>query len=252
MNDTLRYISLDPVHRKYHHNQLTFRLIYAFQENFVLPLSHDEVVHGKSSILGRMPGDLWQKFANLRLLLAYQYAQPGKKLLFMGSEFGQWSEWSHDGSLDWHLTELSSHHDVQRWVADLNRTYRREPALYELDCDHNGFEWIDCNDADQSMLSFLRKPADGNESDSRCSQLHAGTSPWLSRRRAVGRRVERDLKQRCEALRRRRFWQPRQDGGRTHADARPTSLRHTDSSTAGCNLSERDYCGSDPKIERIS
>lgn len=163
MNDTLRYISLDPVHRKYHQNQLTFRLIYAFQENFVLPLSHDEVVHGKSSILGRMPGDLWQKFANLRLLLAYQYAQPGKKLLFMGSEFGQWSEWSHDGSLDWHLTELSSHHDVQRWVADLNRTYRREPALYELDCDHNGFEWIDCNDADQSMLSFLRKPADGNE-----------------------------------------------------------------------------------------
>src|SRR4026209_1851795 len=126
MNDTLRYISLDPVHRKYHHNQLTFRLIYAFQENFVLPLSHDEVVHGKSSILGRMPGDLWQKFANLRLLLAYQYAQPGKKLLFMGSEFGQWSEWSHDGSLDWHLTELSSHHDVQRWVADLNRTYRKE------------------------------------------------------------------------------------------------------------------------------
>jgi 1,4-alpha-glucan branching enzyme len=163
MNDTLKYMNLDPVHRKYHHNQLTFRMIYAFQENFVLPLSHDEVVHGKSSILGRMPGDLWQKFANLRLLLAYQYAQPGKKLLFMGTEFGQWSEWSHDNSLDWHLLELSSHHEVQRWVTDLNQAYRNERSLHELDCDPNGFEWIDCNDADQSMLAFLRKPGDGTE-----------------------------------------------------------------------------------------
>jgi len=163
MNDTLKYMGLDPVHRKYHHNQLTFRMIYAFHENFVLPLSHDEVVHGKSSVLGRMPGDLWQKFANLRLLLAYQYAQPGKKLLFMGTEFGQWSEWSHDGSLDWHLLDLPSHHDVQRWVCDLNRAYRHERALHELDCDGSGFEWVDANDADQSMLSFLRKPADGAE-----------------------------------------------------------------------------------------
>jgi len=157
MNDTLKYIALDPVHRKYHHNQLTFRLIYAFHENFVLALSHDEVVHGKSSILGRMPGDLWQKFANLRLLYAYQFAQPGKKLLFMGGEFGQWSEWSHDRSLDWHLLSLQSHRQVQRWVSDLNRTYRSERALHDLDCDSNGFEWVDCNDADQSMLAFLRK-----------------------------------------------------------------------------------------------
>ena len=163
MNDTLKYMGLDPVHRKFHHNQLTFRMIYAFHENFVLPLSHDEVVHGKGSVLGRMPGDLWQKFANLRLLLAYQYSQPGKKLLFMGTEFGQWSEWSHDGSLDWHLLDLPSHHEVQHLVSDLNRTYRSERSLHELDCDGNGFEWVDCNDADQSMLAYLRKPADGSE-----------------------------------------------------------------------------------------
>ena len=163
MNDTLKFMSLDPVHRKYHHNQLTFRMIYAFHENFVLPLSHDEVVHGKASILGRMPGDLWQKFANLRLLLAYQFAQPGKKLLFMGVEFGQWSEWTHDGSLDWHLLGLQSHHQIQRLVSDLNHVYRGERALYELDCDGNGFEWIDCNDADQSMLAFFRKSAAGDE-----------------------------------------------------------------------------------------
>jgi 1,4-alpha-glucan branching enzyme len=163
MNDTLKYMSLDPVHRKYHHNQLTFRMIYAFQENFILPLSHDEVVHEKGSILGRMPGDLWQKFANLRLLLAYQYAQPGKKLLFMGAEFGQWSEWSHDESLDWHLVAFQSHHQIQRWVSDLNHVYRTEKALHELDCDGSGFEWVDCNDADQSILSFLRRSASGNE-----------------------------------------------------------------------------------------
>jgi 1,4-alpha-glucan branching enzyme len=163
MNDTLKYMALDPVHRKYHHNQLTFRMMYAFHENFALPLSHDEVVHGKGSMLGRMPGDLWQKFANLRLLFAYQFAQPGKKLLFMGSEFGQWSEWAHDGSLDWHLLALQSHHQLQRWVSDLNHAYRNERALYELDCDASGFEWVDCNDADQSMLSFLRKPASGDE-----------------------------------------------------------------------------------------
>jgi 1,4-alpha-glucan branching enzyme len=163
MNDTLKYISLDPVHRKYHHGELTFRLVYAFHENFVLPISHDEVVHGKGSVLGRMPGDLWQRFANVRLLFAYQFAQPGKKLLFMGAEFAQWSEWSHDGSLDWHLLALDSHRQVQRWVSDLNRVYRNERSLHELDCDGNGFEWIDCNDADQSMLAFLRRPASGGE-----------------------------------------------------------------------------------------
>ena len=162
MHDTLKYIAHDPVHRKYHHNELTFRMLYAFHENFVLPLSHDEVVHGKGSLLGRMPGDLWQKFANLRLLYGYMYAQPGKKLLFMGGEFAQWREWSHEESLDWHLLEFESHRQIQRWMSDLNRTYRAEPALHELDCDSAGFEWIDGSDSEQSMLSFLRKSA-GND-----------------------------------------------------------------------------------------
>ncbi len=159
MNDTLQYMALDPVHRKYHQNKLTFRMIYAFHENFVLSLSHDEVVHGKGSLLGRMPGDLWQKFANLRLLFAYMFAQPGKKLLFMGGEFGQWREWEHDSSLDWHLLDLQSHRQLQRWYCDLNRAYRTQAALHELDCESGGFEWIDGSDSDQSMLTFLRKPS---------------------------------------------------------------------------------------------
>jgi 1,4-alpha-glucan branching enzyme len=163
MNDTLKFFSLDPVHRKYHHNELTFRTVYAFHENFVLPLSHDEVVHGKRSLLGRMPGDLWQKFANLRLLFAYRFAQPGKKLMFMGGEFGQWKEWDHDTSLDWHLLDLQSHRQVQRWLADLNRAYKNEPALHELDCESAGFEWVDGSDSDQSMLTFLRKPSNDRE-----------------------------------------------------------------------------------------
>ncbi len=157
MHDTLSYMARDPVYRKYHHNELTFRLMYAFSENFVLPLSHDEVVHGKGSLLGKMSGDDWQKFANLRLLLGYLYAQPGKKLLFMGGEFGQWKEWDHEGSLDWHLLGHASHSGLQRWVEDLNRLYRNEPALYERDCETAGFEWIDCNDTEHSVLSFVRK-----------------------------------------------------------------------------------------------
>jgi 1,4-alpha-glucan branching enzyme len=157
MHDTLRYIAHDPIHRGHHHGELTFRMVYAFQENFVLPLSHDEVVHGKGSLLGKMPGDEWQKLANLRLLLAYMYAQPSKKLLFMGGEIGQRAEWAHDRSLEWHLLEQPGHLGLQRLVADLNRIYRTEPALHELDCDHRGFEWIDCNDARASTLSFLRK-----------------------------------------------------------------------------------------------
>lgn len=160
MNDTLRYMSEDPVYRKFHHNQITFRALYAFHENFVLPLSHDEVVHGKRSLLGRMPGDLWQRFANLRLLYAYMYAQPGKKLIFMGGEFGQWGEWSHDRSLDWDLLELESHRQMKQWVGDLNRVHREEPALHELDCEPGGFEWIDGSDADNSVLAFLRRSAE--------------------------------------------------------------------------------------------
>ncbi len=156
MHDMLHYLSLDPVHRKHHHNELTFRQLYAFTENFVLPLSHDEVVHGKGSLLNKMPGDEWQKFANLRLLFGYQYAQPGKKLLFMGDEFGQSNEWNHDTSLDWHLLEYPVHTGLQRWVSDLNRLYCREPALYERDCEAAGFRWVDCNDSEQSVVSFLR------------------------------------------------------------------------------------------------
>jgi 1,4-alpha-glucan branching enzyme len=157
MHDTLSYMAKDPVHRKYHHNQLTFRLIYAYHENFVLPLSHDEVVHGKGSLLRQMSGDDWQKFANLRLLYGYMYAQPGKKLLFMGGEFGQWNEWYHEESLHWHLLDYPPHATLQRWVEDLNRTYRQEPALHQLDFDPAGFEWIDCNDSLNSILSLKRK-----------------------------------------------------------------------------------------------
>ena len=156
MNDTLRYFSADPVHRKYEHNKLTFSLIYAFTENFMLPFSHDEVVHGKNSLLHKMPGDMWQQFANLRLLYAYQYAHPGKKLLFMGEEFGQRQEFSEAHSLDWHLLQYDSHRGVQRLVTDLNKLYADEPALHQVDFDWPGFEWIDANDADNSIFSFAR------------------------------------------------------------------------------------------------
>ena len=161
MHDTLEYVRRDPVHRKYHHDQLTFRQLYAFHENFVLPLSHDEVVHGKGSLLDKMPGDAWQRFANLRLLLAYMWAQPGKKLLFMGGEFGQWREWRHDESLDWHLLAGAPHEGVRRLVADLNALYRREPALHRRDCEPSGFEWVDCADWQGSIISFLRNGAVG-------------------------------------------------------------------------------------------
>jgi 1,4-alpha-glucan branching enzyme len=156
MHDTLRYLELDPVHRKYHHNDLTFRGVYAFSENFVLPLSHDEVVHGKRSLLGRMPGDDWQKFANLRLLLGWMHATPGKKLLFMGGELAQWHEWNHDGQLDWALAGQPMHAGIGRWLRDLNSMHRSEPALHELDFDPAGFSWVDSNDSEQSVASVLR------------------------------------------------------------------------------------------------
>jgi len=163
MHDTLNYFSLDPVYRKYHHDQLTFSIWYAFHENFVLPFSHDEVVHGKGSLLGKMPGDDWQKFANLRLMFGYMYGHPGKKLLFMGGEFGQWREWNHDQSLDWHLLEYAPHQGMQRWVQDLNRLYRSEPALYQRDFDMGGFEWADLHDWENSVISFFRKGEDPDD-----------------------------------------------------------------------------------------
>jgi len=157
MHDTLAYMRHEPVHRKFHHAELTFSAWYAFSENFVLPLSHDEVVYGKGSLIGKLPGDDWQKFANLRLLFGYMWLHPGKKLLFMGGEFGQWREWSHDASLDWHLLEFEPHAGAQRWLRDLNHFYREHAAVHALDFHSSGFEWIDHADADQSVISFIRR-----------------------------------------------------------------------------------------------
>jgi 1,4-alpha-glucan branching enzyme len=164
MHDTLSYFGKDPIYRRYEHNKLTFRTVYAWNENFVLPFSHDEVVHGKGSMFTRMPGDEWQKFANLRLLYAYMWAQPGKKMLFMGCEFGQRAEWNHESSLDWHLVRDDQRHArVQLLVGELNRLYREERALHELDTDPSGFEWVEGNDADTSVYSFLRKSRGDSE-----------------------------------------------------------------------------------------
>jgi len=157
MHDTLAYFANDPLYRKYHHDQLTFSLAYAFNENFVLSLSHDEVVHGKGSLINRMPGDDWQKFANLRALFGYMYGHPGKKLVFMGDEFGQWREWSHDRGLDWELLEQPAHRGLRHWVGDLNHFYRNQPPLFEQDFASSGFEWIDRHDVEESTLIFLRK-----------------------------------------------------------------------------------------------
>src|SRR6185312_3383073 len=156
MNDTLAYMAIDPVYRRWHHDKLTFGLTYAFAENFVLPLSHDEVVHGKRSILGKMFGDEWQKFANARAYYGFMWAHPGKKLLFMGQEFGQLREWNFDAELDWHLLEQDRHRGLQQLVRDLNRLHRDIPALHARDCDAGGFQWIVVDDAEQSILAFLR------------------------------------------------------------------------------------------------
>ena len=157
MHDTLEYFTKDPIFRKYHTNDLTFSMLYSFTENFILPFSHDEVVYGKRSMLDKMPGDMWQKFANQRALYGYMYGHPGKKLLFMGSEIGQWREWDFNGSLDWHLLEYEPHQKLQRFISDLNNLYKREPALYEVDFNWHGFEWIDFHDAENSVLSFIRR-----------------------------------------------------------------------------------------------
>ncbi len=160
MHDMLEYASTDPIFRRYHHNKITFSLMYAFSENFLLPFSHDEVVHLKKSMLSKMPGDHWQQFANLRALYGYMFTHPGKKLLFMGDEFGQRREWNHDQSLDWHLLEGEKHRQLQHFVSDLNRVYKAEPALHEVDFTWGGFEWVDFGDVDQSSISFLRRAGD--------------------------------------------------------------------------------------------
>jgi 1,4-alpha-glucan branching enzyme len=161
MHDTLQYIKLDPLFRKYHHGELTFSLIYAFHENFVLPLSHDEVVYGKGSLIGKMPGDAWQMFANLRALYGYMWGHPGKKLLFMGGEFAQRREWTHEGELEWWVTALPEHSGVKQWMRDLNRVYRREASLHEIDFSAEGFEWVDAGNAEMSVIAFVRKSSSG-------------------------------------------------------------------------------------------
>jgi 1,4-alpha-glucan branching enzyme len=163
MNDTLSYIEKDPIYRRYHQGELTFSMVYAFSEQFILPFSHDEVVHMKKSMLSKMPGDDWQKFANLRLLYTYMYAHPGAKLLFMGSEFGQWGEWNDAQSLDWHLCAFEPHQQLQTLIKDLNHLHQNQASLYELDTDWRGFEWIDFHDADNSLISFVRKAKDSGD-----------------------------------------------------------------------------------------
>ncbi|HEX9045520.1 MAG TPA: 1,4-alpha-glucan branching protein GlgB, partial [Verrucomicrobiae bacterium] len=160
MHDTLRYFKRGSIHRRFHHGELPFRMVYAFSENYILPLSHDEVVHGKGSLFGMMTGDDWQKYANLRLLYGYMFAQPGKKLLFMGGELAQWPEWSHESSVEWHVEKQPSHSGIQKWLADLNQAYRKEPALHEQDFSPEGFEWVDHQDSRNTVLSFIRKSRD--------------------------------------------------------------------------------------------
>ena len=161
MHDTLEYFQRDPVYRRHHQNDLTFSLVYAFTENFILPLSHDEVVHGKGSLLGKMPGDRWQRFANLRALYGYMWAHPGKQLLFMGGELAQEREWNHDSSLDWHLQDVPEHAGVQTLVRDLNHAYRGEPALWEVDFEPAGFRWLESNDDAANVIAFARFSRDG-------------------------------------------------------------------------------------------
>jgi 1,4-alpha-glucan branching enzyme len=156
MHDTLGYMAKDPLFRRFHHNQMTFGMLYAFHENFILPISHDEVVHGKGSLLNKMTGDEWQKFAGLRAYLAFMWGYSGKKLLFMGCDFGQWQEWNHDTGLEWQALNAPHHRGVQRLVRDLNLVYRHEPALHQVDFEWSGFRWIDANDSDNSVLSFIR------------------------------------------------------------------------------------------------
>ena len=182
MNDSLRYFGKESIHRKYHHDELTFSLIYAFTENFMLPFSHDEVVHGKGSLVDQMPGDVWQKFANLRLLYSYMWAHPGKKLMFMGCEWGQWNEWNCDAGLQWDLLQWDDHKGLSKMVGDLNRIYRDEPALHELDFDADGFEWVDCMSRDASVLAWIRKAKDSDDHILVCSNF----TPFVHREYRVG------------------------------------------------------------------
>ena len=233
MHDTLAYLGRDPVHRRYHHDQLTFSLIYAFSENFVLPLSHDEVVHGKGSLLGRMPGDPWQRRANLRALYGYMWAHPGKKLLFMGGELGQEHEWSSEGSLDWHLLERAEHAGIQELVRDLNLHYRDEPALWEVDFEPAGFRWLEANDADANVHRLRPLRGRRQTDPGLCLQLLAGLSSPLSGRASPRRPVAGAAEHGRRALRRRRRVERRRAPGRAEAVARPAFLGGADPAAAG-------------------
>ena len=233
MNDTLGYMHHEPIHRKYHHDELTFSLIYAFHENFVLPLSHDEVVHCKRSLLDQMPGDLWQKFANLRLLYSYLWTHPGKKLLFMGCEFGQWNEWNFDESLQWHLLQWDSHRGLQKCVADLNGLLRREKALYEVDFDYHGFQWIDCHNHEDSTLSYIR--AAKNPSDFLVVCCNFTPVPRYRHRLGVPEAglVRGNLQQRLGLLHRQQHGQWPGRAGRALGEPRPAGLDRRDAAAAG-------------------
>ena len=233
MHDTLQYMSREPVHRKWHQNELTFRGVYAFSENYVLPLSHDEVVHGKGSLLGKMPGDEWQKFANLRLLFAYLHATPGKKLLFMGGEFGQGREWNHDSQIDWYLLQYGSHEGLRRWVADLNHAHRGEPALHALDFDPAGWEWIDANDSVHPLL-----PAQGarRRPHRLRLQLHAGAAQRLPTGGASGRVLAGAAEQRRGRIRRHWLGQPGWGGSPRGGLARPAVVADHRPAPAGCGF----------------
>ncbi len=225
MHDTLKYFQQDPIHRKYHHNQLTFGLWYAYTENFLLPLSHDEVVHGKGSLVGKMPGNEWEQFANLRLLYGYMWGHPGKQLLFMGGEFGQRREWTHDESLEWHVLQYPLHAGVQHWLRDLNRLYRDLPALHARDFAPDGFEWIDCNDGEASVLVVPAAWTRAGRSRARRVQLHARVAQQLPRRRAARWTLDGASQQRRTDLRRRRPRQSRRSGRSADPRARPACIR---------------------------
>ena len=224
MHDTLDYFAHESIHRRFHHHQLTFSLVYAFSENFILPLSHDEVVHGKGSLVDKMPGDRWQKLANLRALYGYMWAHPGKKLLFMGGELAQWREWNAEASLDWHLLEERDHQGVQSLVRDLNRVYRETPALWEDDFEPTGFRWLEPNDA-ANERPRVHAHRQGREAAARLRlQLLAGAALRLPARPAARRPLARGAEHRRGVLRRLRRRQPRRGRGRGDAVARPAVL----------------------------
>ena len=239
MNDTLEYIDKDPVHRRYDHWHLTFSLIYAFTENFILPFSHDEVVHGKGSMFEKIPGDDWQRAATLRTLYGFMYAHPGKKLMFMGARVrARGASGTTTHSLDWHLLEFPMHAGIQRFVKDLNRTYAAEPALHEVDFDYTGFQWIDCNDSENSVISFIRRARDSQRPGRRAAELHARAARRLPHRRAGGRRLHGAAQQRCGDLRRQQPGQRRPDLHRADRVTRPSAVAASEPAAAGFLLLE--------------